>query len=222
MAAAAVTVTGLAACASTAPDPATTPRLDTQKWEQRVQVEAHPDEILLVPHAEGLSLNQQQALDALLQRWLELGAREIVVSAPVGSAQADVAGRMAGFVRARLVGLGAPASAVRIVGYDATSAPNAPLKVGFLRHEAVVPRCGMNWENVTATAGNQAYENFGCAVAANMAAQTANAEDLLRPRDQTPPSASRRDTVINKYRKGETTASARDEQAVGAVSKAVN
>jgi pilus assembly protein CpaD len=128
---------------------------------------------------------------------------------------------MAFAARTRLVGMGAPAAAVRIVGYDAGGAPNAPLKVGFPRYRASIPQCG-GWDNITATRGNNAYENFGCAVTANMAAQIANPEDLLGPRDSTPADAGRRDTVMGKYRKGETTASAKEEQATGAVSKAVN
>ena len=213
----------LTACASTGqpPETAAAARTDTEQWTSRAQVDIHPDEILLASHAEGLSPAQDQALDGFLTRWLEAEAREILVSAPVGGPNSDASGRMAFAARTRLVGMGAPAAAVRIVGYDAGGAPNAPLKVGFLRYRAAIPQCG-GWENVTATRDNKPYENFGCAVSANMVAQIANPEDLLRPRDSTPADAGRRDTVINKYRKGETSASAKEEQAAGAVSKVVN
>ena len=74
---------GLSACA-TAPEPGLTaakPTTDTQQWVDRVKVTAQPDEILLAPHAAGLSDRQTQALDALLSRWMEAAAREIVVVA---------------------------------------------------------------------------------------------------------------------------------------------
>jgi len=222
-AATALTLALLTACASTggSAETALAPRTDTEQWTDRVQVDARPDEILLAPHPAGLSQTQDRALDDLLGRWLRAEAREILVSAPVGGPNADVPGRMASAARSRLVAMGAPPASVRIVGYDAGGEPGAPLKVGFLRFKATVPQCG-GWENITATKDNKPYENFGCAVSANMAAQIANPEDLLGPRDSTPIDAARRDTVMGKYRKGETTASAREEQAVGAVSKAIN
>jgi pilus assembly protein CpaD len=211
----------LTACASSSDgsQAAIAPRTDSEQWINRVQIDAHPDEVALVLHAE-LSPAQAQAVDALLDRWMAEEGREIVVSAPTGGADSELAGRMAVAVRQRLVALGAPAAHVRVIGYKAAT-PNAPLKVGFVRFEAKVPQCG-GWENVAATRNNTAYENFGCAVTANMAAQVANPEDLLGPRGTTPADAGRRDTVIGKYRSGATSASAKEDQATGAVSKAVN
>ena len=212
----------LSACASTGgAEKAEAPLTGTEVWADRVKVDAHPDEILLAPHTGGLSPNQLKALDNLLDRWLEAEGREILINAPMGGPDADPAGRMAAAARQRLLALGAPAGAVRITGYDAGGQPGAPLKVGFLRYHAEIPKCG-SWENITATRDNKPYENFGCAVAANIAAQVANPEDLLGPRASTPADAGRRDTVFGKYRKGESTASAKEDQATGVVSKAVN
>jgi pilus assembly protein CpaD len=47
----------LGACASAGADPemADAPRTGTETWASQVQVDAHPDEVLLVLHAEGLS-----------------------------------------------------------------------------------------------------------------------------------------------------------------------
>jgi pilus assembly protein CpaD len=223
LAAAGLLLALLAACAgpATGPETAATSGTDSQQWEDRVYVQSRPDEVLLALHAEGLSVAQNQALDGLLGRWMAAEGREIMVSAPTGGASGEIAGRMAVAARQRLVAMGAPPAKVRVVGYDASGAPDALLKVGFLRYTAQIPQCG-GWENITGTRTNKAYENFGCAVTANIAAQVANPEDLLGPRPETPIDSGRRATVLDKYRKGEVTASAKDEQSNGIISKAVN
>lgn len=214
---------GLSGCASGGPrsEPEVAPRLATQKWANRIKVESQPDEIQLAAHASGVSGNQDQALRDLVGRWLSAEAREIVISAPIGGDDPALSSRMAMYVRERLMMLGAPAGQVRVVGYDAAGQPAAPLRVGFEYFIAEGPQCGQRWENLAATRKNEAYDNFGCALAANLAAQVANPEDLIRPRNTTPVDAGRRETVMGKYRKGEVTSSAKDEQATGLVSKAI-
>lgn len=215
---------GLSACASAGvepPVPAPVSRTDGEKWRDQIKVDGRTDEIQLAVHAAGVSANQDQALSALVSRWLSAQAREIVISAPLGGANAPTAGGMAVQVRERLMFYGAAPAYVRVVGYDATGQDAAPMRVGFEIFTAEGPTCGA-WENLTATRKNEAYGNFGCAVAANLAAQIANPEDLIRPRDSTPIDAGRRDTVLGKYRKGQITSSAKDEQATGSVAKAIN
>jgi pilus assembly protein CpaD len=207
-------VAGLSACASTPPDqgPSKLAATETQQWMDRIKVDSAPDEILLAVHTGGLSANQSAALEALVSRWMEAEARELVVAAPNH-------GAMAIQIRDRLALLGA-GSRVRIIGVDPAAADQGAIRVGFVRYEARPIKCG-RWENLTATRDNTVSENFGCAMAANIAAQVANPEDLLRPRDMTPADTGRRDTVLGKYRKGEVTSSAKDDQASGVVSKAI-
>jgi len=216
---------GLSACATKGPAPTTAPPLaglEVDKWRDKIKVTPQPDEIQLVAHATGVSETQDQALRALVGRWLSAEGREIVVSAPVGGPGSGSSGRMAAQVRDRLMMYGAPAPQVRIIAYDAAGSDAATIRVGFQTYVAEGPRCGDSWENLTATRNNEAYGNFGCAMAANLAAQIANPEDLLRPRDSAPIDAGRRDTVLGKYRKGEVTSSAKDDQAKGTISKAIN
>lgn len=213
----ALALSGLVACASTPPGegPSKTAATDTQQWTDRIKVTSAPDEIVLAPHATGLSANQSAALEALMDRWLRAEARELVVTSPNSS------GAMAIQIRDRLVTLGAPGSRVRVVGFNPTGPEDDTIRVGFLRYEAEKLKCGQRWENLAATRNNEAYDNFGCALAANLAAQVANPEDLIRPRDMTPPDAGRRDTVLGLYRKGEVTSSKKDDQASGSISKAI-
>lgn len=219
-------LTALAGCASSMQEarsdaatfaPASAPT-EIQQWESRVQVEAAPDEILLAIHPTGLSQPQANALDALAARWVEAESREIVISAPLGSRDPRATDVMVAAVHARLSALGAPRAAVRVAGFDAAGDKSPVLRVGYLRHSVVTPRCGQ-WEDLTATRKNDAYENFGCAITANIAAQVANPHDLVGPRASTPIDAGRRDTVFDKYRKGEMTSSVREPQAAAAVSE---
>ena len=65
---------------------------------------------------------------------------------------------------------------------------------------------------------NQSSGGFGCAITANMDAQVASPADRVRPADMGPADSQRRLFALDKYRKGEITSSAADEQAKGAVS----
>ena len=209
---------GLAACASAPKSdegPSKTAATETQQWTDRIKVSSAPDEIILAPHAGGLSANQSAALEALAQRWLQAEARELVVTSP------NNAGAMATQIRDRLIMLGAPGSRVRVVGFTPTGPEDETIRVGFLRYQAEPLKCGQRWENLAATRNNTVYENFGCSIAANMAAQVANPEDLVRPRDMDPVDAGRRDTVLGKYRKGEATGAAKEAGTSGTVSKAI-
>jgi pilus assembly protein CpaD len=110
---------------------------------------------------------------------------------------------------------------IEVTGYDPGSAGPAPVVVGFERYQAAVPKCNRDWTSVTNTAENGVDPNFGCAVSANMAAMIANPEDIDHPATMTDIDAARREAVLSKYRAGATTSTAKDDQANGAVSTAV-
>ena len=123
--------------------------------------------------------------------------------------------------RTFLVEQGVPASAIRLLGYDAKGDAAAPLVVGFLRYAVTLPDCGRTWTNIAHSMTNEVQPNFGCAVTANMAAQVANPADWARPTTLDPADAQRRAVVLDKYRKGELTSSEKDDNATGAVSSVV-
>ena len=121
-----------------------------------------------------------------------------------------------------LIDQGVDPAKIQLAGYDAGGDPTAPVVVGYARYTAQGPDCSQAWPNMTATMNNREYENFGCAVTANMAAMIDNPGDVLQPRTMTPADAGRRATVLGRYRAGEVTSSAADAQANGAVSRAVD
>ena len=193
--------------------------LDT--WEKKIVVTPQPDEIRLGSHPTGLSGPQTAALTALADRWLQADGREILIQTPDKSTDPSGAYRVSVESRDFLVRQGVPYGRIRIVGYVADDASAQPVIVGFQVYTAQGPTCG-SFGNLARSAGNVPYDNFGCAMAANIAAQVANPQDLLTPRDMTPADAARRGVVIGKYRNGEPTSSTADKQASGQVSQVVN
>jgi pilus assembly protein CpaD len=71
------------------------------------------------------------------------------------------------------------------------------------------------------TAKNNVYENFGCTVSSNLAAQVANPRNLVTPERPTSVDVGRKLTILSNYREGKLTASESDENAKGTISDAV-
>ena len=83
--------------------------------------------------------------------------------------------------------------------------------------------CGLWPEDIGPTydpvyATNRPHWNHGCASQRNLAAQVANPADLVQPRAEGPALASRRATAIEKYRKGEGTATQYPDANKGKIS----
>jgi len=208
----------LAACA-TPKAPFDGPRAGLTSLDQYpLKTEQHPDEVRLAAHFEGLSGPQRQALIAFHQRWTEANGGPVTIRMPVTAGDADAAAITGEASRQLLLQLGVPSDKIVRAGYDPDEPGPAPVIVAFAVAEAVVPTCGRAWDNLTATRNNTASINFGCAVAANMAAQIADAADIDHPRAEDPSDAVRRGAVLTKYRAGETTSTAKDTQASASTS----
>lgn len=212
----------LSACVSQPPSGALAePRTPTELWT--AQVANQPVDIRLAIHAQGLSPNQSNALGGFAGDWRAAGGRgQLTLRAPVGGPDEGAVSRASEAARVALAGFGVPPAAIVVVGYDAKGDASAPLIVARDSYAVTIPTCGQTWTNISHSANNQVQPNFGCAVTANMAAQLANPADLSGPTESTPADAARREVVLGKYRKGEVTASSRDDQATGAVSRVVN
>jgi pilus assembly protein CpaD len=212
----------LAGCASASgPQAQLTSGTALDAWSREVKVVAEPQDIRLAPHETGLSVNQANALEGFVGDWMRAEARDIVVRAADTGPGARGANRVAWDARDRLVSLGVPAGKIRMMAYDGEGDPKAPVVLSFNRYAAEVPQCGA-WRNLSHSNDNRAYDNFGCALTANMAAQVANPQDLVSPRDTQPVEGGSREAMYEKFRKGEATGSKRDEKASGQVSQVVN
>jgi pilus assembly protein CpaD len=215
---------GLLALGACASSPAASPKSPppiTPSERYGIEVEPSPLELKLGPHAAGLSPTQVEAMRDFIARWNDADRGMITIKAPSHAPNPAEVYRTAAAAHDFLVSQGVPSDAVQMVGYDGGGDPQSPVVVGFLRYMAKGPVCGTNWGNLANSFGNDEYKEFGCSVTANIAAQIANPADLLHPRDMTPSDASRRQAVLDKYRQGTTTSTAKDAQANGAVSTVV-
>jgi pilus assembly protein CpaD len=191
-----------------------TPLTPTEQYT--IEVRQHPDQIQLAPNPGGLTRNQEAALADLAERWRSGGGGLITIQAPNGvdsTATTESA-------RALLVTLGASPDEVRTVGYAPPAGARPAVIVGYAAFQATGPQCGTQWESLATDYSNEPHHNYGCAVTANIATQIANPRDLIAPRTMGPADATRRSVVLDKYRKGETTSTAKDEQATGTLSTA--
>ena len=170
---------------------------------------------LRLPYDGRPSADFDQNTDAQIARfatdYLDHGSGAIGVSAPARfrGAPEDVADR--------LVEFGVPRDRILVSTQDEPGLPDS-VKLTFIRYTAQMAPCGDWSASVTNTASNMAPPNFGCATQHNIAAQIADPRDLVSPHAATPDDAQRRLQVLDKYRKGETTVTAKTQQQSGAVS----
>ena len=208
-------LTGCATDSGKAGNAALTAATPTEQYP--LQAQTMTKTVNLRINAGGLSDNQRTALDQIAEKasWTS-GAPvdvEIITSA---DPRAIAAGQTVG---GYLVAHDVDGS-----NLSQLSQPGQPadiVTVNIVDYRARTYACGQTWENLAATRNNTAYANFGCAVSSNLAAQIADPRDLQTPRAATPVDMGRRSVVLDKYRKGEVTSSAKDDNATGAISNAI-
>jgi pilus assembly protein CpaD len=227
--AAVLALAGLSACA-TAPPPSKAPESAAATRNMKALlafdqykpvVETAEDNVLLAPHAGGvLSEAQKLALSDLYKRLGDDDGAAVNVDAPAGSTAGSAADLTRRSAAGYLVGLGVRPERLKLGAYEAKAGSDAIL-VRFVSLQASGPDCSKGWGDYASTGSNKVNSHFGCADAANLAAMVADPRDLVRPSPDQPADAGRRAVVLGKYRKGEVTTAAKDDQASGAISQTV-
>ncbi len=143
------------------------------------------------------------------------GNGRIIINAPSGSPNEVAAMHAVQEVRALLQSEGAGEGDISVEAYHTEGEPQPPVRLSFMKYVAEAPDCGVWPTNLASEPANLPYPNLGCATQRNFAAQIANPSDLLEPRGMTARSSERRDTIWNKYVKGDPTGSKKtDEEKV--------
>lgn len=174
----------------------------------------------VVPGQPGLTPSDRAAIEEFAAAYRQRGHGALTISTPSGSPNAGAATVALSDVRDLLNEHGVGAADLAYTPYRASGADaSAPLILSFKRYVARPTACGDWSQNAAFDPSNGLMPNHGCATQNNLAAMVANPADLMGPRPMGPADPGRRNTVLEKYRAGEPTATTRGEQDSGAVSE---
>ena len=205
----------LGACASNG-SPDSQPLTPLSRYS--LQVEPGLDRIALAVRDDGLSANQQAALNDLADRYMLSGVGQVRVEGPSGEDPA--AARQTWAVRTALEAAGLPAERIVIASYAAPD-PRAPVLSGFETVRAVIPNCAAEPRSLGGRFSNEPSMGLGCAVNANIAAQIADPRDIVGHRPISPPDSGRAAVVFDNYRRGEVTSAPQEKLVEGRLARAV-
>jgi pilus assembly protein CpaD len=162
----------------------------------------------------GLDPASMADLQRFARDYLRNGSGLVRVSAPRRIPQA------ANTVAAQMADFGVPRNRI-VTGVDDVATPADEVRVSYVGYVASAEPCGDWSSNVGYTAANAPTPNFGCATQHNLAAMVADPRDLVTPKPLGPEDAQRRLTILDKYRKGESTVATKAAEQSGVVSSAV-
>ena len=152
------------------------------------------------------------------------------------SGQHDLADNLSGIeIADQPHGAGMAEAAIEGAADLAGDAQRAPIRIGDEHHLVIMavggaqqPFAGavgrdqfgddLGPSDVAEYGQNRQYWNFGCAAQRNLAAMVDNPADLAQPRADQPSYTSRRSVVLDKYRKGEATATVYPDANKGKIS----
>jgi pilus assembly protein CpaD len=172
----------------------------------------------------GLSPAQRADVAGFAYAWKREGTGGIIIDVPAGTENTHAAHESLADVRSILVASGVPADAIVTRPYrPADPRILATMKLNYPKMTASAGPCGLwphdigpSWDRTYNE--NHPYWNLGCASQRNLAAMVENPADLVQPRGETPAYSGRRSTVLDKYRKGESTATVYPDANKGKIS----
>lgn len=187
----------------------------------RITEAEHEIQLLVGSGRGNLTAEQRAQVSSMASSWHREGTGHLAIELPKGSANERAAAYVAREVRSLLRASGVPAHAITTKSYAVPPEGFGPIRVAYRRIEAHAGPCGLwpedlgaslrpSLERVAPQFDNRPYWNLGCSTQQNLAASVSNPQDLVQPRAETSAYAPRRQTVMEKYRRGEKTAGQSD------------
>jgi pilus assembly protein CpaD len=169
-------------------------------------------QLLIGSKRGGLTPDQRADVLAFANTWRREATGGILIDLPAGTRNELAAANAVHEVRAILSAAGVPAQAVEVRSYRTADAEKmGPVRLNYPTMTAEAGPCGLWPYDLGPTYNrehneNVPYYNLGCATQRNFAAMVDNKADLVQPRGEVPPYMGRRTTVLDKYHRGENSA----------------
>jgi pilus assembly protein CpaD len=181
-------------------------------------------EVFIGTRRGGLTPTQRTEIAAFANVWRRESSGGIIIDVPSGTPNARAASAAVREVRSLLASAGVPPRAMVSRAYRPSDPEElATVRLQYPKMVGQVGPCGMWPEDLGLTYNsqptmNRPYWNLGCASQRNLAAMVDNPADLVQPRADTPIYAARRATALDKYRKGESSATIYPDATKGTIS----
>ncbi len=214
----AVALAALSACTSRPPQSV----LPTEAFPITVRETRATLEVPVRTGQYELSFSDERALKAFYIDYLDRGHGPVTIALPAGGSNAQSAVQIASRVRDALHENGMDYRDIDGQAYDARAMTNAPVVAFFRQYETDPVECFQEWGDFNISFDGNNTRNFGCASQANLAAMIADPKDLLGPRPMQPADALRRADILDKYRRGETTATQRSDDETATIADAID
>jgi len=181
-------------------------------------------ELLIGNRRGNLTGTQRADVLAFAHAWRREATGGVLIDVPTGTPNERSAAAALQEVRSILAGAGVPPEAVALRPNRASDPRKlATMRLHYPKVLAEAGPCGL-WPYDLGPAldrehfENREYYNFGCAYQRNLAAMVDSPTDLVQPRGEVPSYTARRTTVLEKYRKGESTATTYPDAGKGKIS----
>lgn len=213
----------LAASAAGCTMPLTNGEPQSLSAEQRFPITVEPRVVTIAVNVDDglqrLAPGEDERVLAFAERWKSRGQGLINAAMPDGSSSDAMARSGLDQVRRLLKSSGVSPSSITVTSYRAGNDARAPITLSFVTYAASAPDCGNDWStNLGYDPRNVGWPEFGCSTQHNLAAMVSNPRDLVEPQTIDPADAARRSVVLEKYREGVATESARTTDSSGRVS----
>lgn len=181
-------------------------------------------EVFLGANRGALTPAQRADVAAFAQAWKRESTGGVIIDVPSGTPNAYAASDATREIRAIFAASGIPGHGVAVRPYQSDNPYKlSALRMSYSRIMAEAGPCGLWPQDLGPSPDpnhneNKPYWNLGCANQRNLAAMVDTPSDLVQPRGESPAWASRRTTVLEKYRSGQSPETTYPNQDKGKVS----